>query len=67
MGHEIVQSGSGGRARRLLRAGHYDALVSDYLMPGMTGMGLAAEARLAQQGVRHPLQERHSAVCADLR
>jgi len=46
MGHEVVQAGSGAQALRLLRAGQYDALVSDYLMPGMTGMELAAEARL---------------------
>jgi len=46
IGHEIVQAGSGAQALRLLRAGHFDALVSDYLMPGMTGMELAIEARL---------------------
>jgi CheY-like chemotaxis protein len=46
MGHEIVQAGSGAQALRLLRAGQYDALVSDFLMPGMTGMELAIEARL---------------------
>ena len=51
MGHEIVQAGSGAQALRLLRADHYDALVSDYLMPGMTGMGLAAEARLIVPGL----------------
>jgi PAS domain S-box-containing protein len=51
MGHEIVQAGSGAQALRLLRADHYDVLVSDYLMPGMTGMELAAEARLVVPGL----------------
>lgn len=51
MGHEIVQAGSGAQALRLLRADHYDALVSDYLMPGMTGMELGAEARLVVPGL----------------
>ncbi|MEO9129979.1 MAG: ATP-binding protein, partial [Sphingomonas sp.] len=51
MGHEVIQAGSGAQALRLLRAVQYDALVSDYLMPGMTGMELAAEARLIAPGL----------------
>jgi len=51
MGHEVVQAGSGAQALRLLRAGCYDVLVSDYLMPGMTGMELATEARLNVPGL----------------
>ena len=45
MGHSVVQAASGAQALRLLAAGGFDLLVSDYLMPGMTGIELAAEAR----------------------
>ena len=45
MGHEVAQAASGVQALGLLRTTGFDVLVSDYLMPGMTGADLAVEAR----------------------
>jgi PAS domain S-box-containing protein len=45
MGHAVVQAASGAQALGLLGGGGFDLLVSDYLMPGMTGIELATEAR----------------------
>jgi CheY-like chemotaxis protein len=47
VGYEVLQAGSGAEALVLLRkeAHTIDALVSDFLMPGMNGASLAHEAR----------------------
>ncbi len=46
LGHAVIQAGSGARALEILRIGHrIDALVTDYEMPGMTGLDLAVAAR----------------------
>ncbi|MBA2932907.1 response regulator [Sphingomonas sp. CGMCC 1.13654] len=45
MGHEIVQAGSGAAALGALRSQAFDILVTDYLMPSMSGLDLAREAR----------------------
>jgi signal transduction histidine kinase len=47
LGYCVVQAESGPEALTLLRQcrGHIDALVTDYLMPGMNGAALAREAR----------------------
>ncbi|MBA2934441.1 response regulator [Sphingomonas sp. CGMCC 1.13654] len=45
MGHEIVQAGSGATALAVLRSRPFDILVTDYLMPSMSGLELAREAR----------------------
>jgi CheY-like chemotaxis protein len=45
LGHGVVQAASGAQALRLLRTASYDVMISDYLMPGMTGLDLAADAR----------------------
>jgi PAS domain S-box-containing protein len=46
-GYRVVEAGSGAEALvQLRRRGHdFDALVTDFLMPGMNGASLAAEAR----------------------
>jgi CheY-like chemotaxis protein len=45
MGHEIVQVSSGAAALGALRSQAFDILVTDYLMPSMSGLELAREAR----------------------
>ncbi|GAA0296725.1 response regulator [Sphingomonas oligophenolica] len=51
LGHGVVQAASGAQALRLLRTARYDVMVSDYLMPGMTGLDLAADARRIVPGL----------------
>jgi CheY-like chemotaxis protein len=45
MGHVVRQAASGAQALQMLRDERFDALVSDYLMPGMTGVELLEEVR----------------------
>ncbi|WP_088938720.1 hybrid sensor histidine kinase/response regulator [Rhizobium sp. N122] len=46
LGHEVVEANSGLQALELIRSGqHFDLVITDYLMPGMTGAQLAAAAR----------------------
>jgi CheY-like chemotaxis protein len=51
MGHQVVQAASGAQALGMLRAGPVDLMVTDYLMPGMTGLDLADEARQIRPGL----------------
>jgi PAS domain S-box-containing protein len=49
LGHTITQASSGAQALDALRQhAAFDLLITDYLMPNMTGVGLARTARLAQ-------------------
>jgi signal transduction histidine kinase/ActR/RegA family two-component response regulator len=53
IGYDVVEFGSGSQALAALRGGlEADALVSDYLMPGMTGAALVEELR--QNRIRLP-------------
>ena len=45
LGHEVVQVESGATALDLLRSRHFDLMITDYLMPGMSGLELARAAR----------------------
>ncbi|WP_315760037.1 MHYT domain-containing protein [Sphingomonas sp. Y38-1Y] len=46
LGHFVLTAASGAEALRLLDRGrHFDLLVTDQMMPGMSGVQLAAEAR----------------------
>ena len=45
LGHDVTQAESGAEALGLLRNAPFDILVTDYLMPGMSGLDLAREAR----------------------
>ena len=48
LGYTVVEAASGAQALAALRGGlEADVLVTDYLMPGMTGAALIEEARLA--------------------
>ena len=52
LGHRVTQAGSGAAALELLRGGAAcDLLITDYLMPGMRGDALAAEARGMRPGI----------------
>lgn len=42
-GYMVVTAGSGGEARELMAAGHYDAVLLDLLLPDCDGMELAGE------------------------
>ncbi|MEJ5976677.1 response regulator [Novosphingobium sp. PS1R-30] len=45
MGHRVDQAASGAQALQKLRDQAFDVLISDYLMPGMTGVQLIEEMR----------------------
>jgi PAS domain S-box-containing protein len=46
LGHVAIEANSGKRALEILSSGkHVDAMVTDYAMPGMTGVELAVKAR----------------------
>ena len=46
LGHQVIEAGSGSQALELLRTGtEPDLVITDYLMPGMTGTELAAEIK----------------------
>jgi PAS domain S-box-containing protein len=46
LGHSVLEAESGAHALRLLEAeGHFDLVVTDYAMPGMTGLDLAMKLR----------------------
>ena len=46
LGHTVLEAYSGKQALEILGSGqHIDALITDYAMPGMTGVELAAKAR----------------------
>jgi len=52
LGHGVVEAASGAHALELLREGLMPELVvTDYLMPGMTGADLAAEIEVLRPGV----------------
>ena len=49
LGHTVIEAGSASHALELLRTGmEPDLVITDYLMPGMTGTELAAEIRKAR-------------------
>ncbi|WP_375450252.1 PAS domain-containing protein [uncultured Devosia sp.] len=46
LGHTVIEAYSGKQALEILTSGtHIDALITDYAMPGMTGVELATKAR----------------------
>ncbi|TFI58601.1 PAS domain S-box protein [Sphingomonas parva] len=45
LGYEVVQAGSAAEALDLLAEGSFDLLITDHLMPGMSGTELARAAR----------------------
>jgi CheY-like chemotaxis protein len=44
-GFEVTQAGSGDEGLGLLRAGHFDAVILDLVMPGMSGLDVLRAAR----------------------
>ncbi len=52
LGYSVVEAASGEEAAKLVSRGtHFDVLVTDHLMPGMTGTDLADTVRAAKPGV----------------
>jgi CheY-like chemotaxis protein len=52
LGYEVIEAGSAEEALRLLRDGtSADLLVTDHLMPGMSGADLAREVRRLRPGM----------------
>ncbi|MBX4929205.1 PAS domain S-box-containing protein [Rhizobium binae] len=46
LGHDVVEANSGSQALELVRSGgHFDLMITDYSMPGMTGAQLAQAVR----------------------
>ncbi|AGS22200.1 sensor histidine kinase/response regulator hybrid protein [Rhizobium etli bv. mimosae str. Mim1] len=46
LGHDVVEANSGSQALDLIRSGgHFDVMITDYSMPGMTGAQLAQAVR----------------------
>lgn len=51
-GFQVAQAGSGNQALAVLAAGgRFDALVTDYAMPGMNGVELIEQVRVVQPGL----------------
>lgn len=50
-GHEVKEASDGPRALDLLAEGHVDLLITDVTLPGMSGIDLAARARLGHPGL----------------
>jgi CheY-like chemotaxis protein len=52
LGYSVVEAASGEEAVRLVNRGtHFDMLITDHLMPGMTGTDLADTLRAVKPGV----------------
>lgn len=52
LGHTVVTASSGAEALEVLRAGEpIDMMITDYAMPGMTGLQLAEKARALRPGL----------------
>jgi PAS domain S-box-containing protein len=52
LGHTVVAASSGSEALAVLRSGRpVDMMITDYAMPGMTGLQLAEEARALRPGL----------------
>ncbi len=52
LGHTVVRAASGSEALDVLRTGRsIDMMITDYAMPGMTGLQLAEEARALRPGL----------------
>ena len=52
LGHTVVTASSGLEALDVLRSGKaIDMMITDYAMPGMTGLQLAEEARALRPGL----------------
>jgi signal transduction histidine kinase/CheY-like chemotaxis protein len=63
IGYDVVQAASGAEALRLLREGAVcDAIVSDYLMPGMNGVELIRHARELAPGLPAMLISGYSTI-----
>jgi len=52
LGHEVVKASSGAGALEVLKSGKpVDLMITDYAMPGMTGVQLAEAARQLRPGL----------------
>jgi PAS domain S-box-containing protein len=52
LGYEVIEVASGEHAMRMVNAGtNFDLLVTDHLMPGMTGTELIQEVRSSRPGI----------------
>jgi len=51
MGHIVSQAGSGAQALGQIRSQPFDIVVTDYLMPSMSGLELAREARKVRSDI----------------
>lgn len=59
-GHSVSQAGDGAAAEGLLARERFDVLVSDIVMPGMSGTELAKAAEKISPGIRVILMSGHS-------
>ncbi|MDT8287224.1 MAG: response regulator [Elusimicrobiales bacterium] len=59
-GHSVAEAADGLEAERLMAGGGFDALLSDTMMPGRTGIELAERARAGAPGIRVILMSGHS-------
>ena len=51
VGHTVDIANDGASAWHLLLAGNYDLLVTDYLMPGISGLALVRQLRVASMAL----------------
>jgi CheY-like chemotaxis protein len=50
-GHRVDTAEDGESAWEALQAGYYDLLVTDYIMPGVSGLALARQLRIAKKAL----------------
>lgn len=66
LGHAVLEAGSGGDALAILRAGEpVDLVVTDQMMPGMTGLELAEAIRAERPGLPVILATGYSEIPKD--
>jgi signal transduction histidine kinase len=52
LGYQVIEAGSAEEALQLVAEGvHFDTLITDHLMPGMSGEALARDIRLRRPGI----------------
>jgi len=60
VGHTVDTANDGASAWHLLLSGNYDLLVTDYIMPGISGLALVRQLRVAEMALPVVMLFRHT-------